>query len=227
MKLKKFIGLAAGLLTLLPLAHANNTTVSLGTIGVITGFGSASDNNLIYVANATDSDCTQTQTYAAVCGGGISISSWSITFDYTSLVNQVQMVQTPITFSGGWDITPSNDPIANPLYGALPYSDATNGIACCLNIITKVVFTATLPGSFTIYDPASGLQSLFIPQTPFSFTYIPTVDYLNAVGGPNLVGADLLVTNAPDITAVAPEPASFLLLSGGLAAVLLRRRRHC
>ncbi len=223
MKLKKFLVLAVGAL-LLSTGIASATMLSLGTIGVATGLGSAGDNNLIYVSNTTDSDCTLTQTYAAVCNGGIKISSWSITFDYTSLVGQAQVAQSPVTFSGGPDINPSNDWIDNPLYAALPYSDSANGVDCCLNIITKVVFSATLPTSFTIYDPSSQTESLFVPESPFTFTYTPSDAYLNALGSPNLDGVDLLVSNAVATAPLAPEPGTLLLFSGCLAALVLRRR---
>jgi hypothetical protein len=219
-------------------AFGATVQVSLGQIGVFTGVGAAPNNNLVFVSNNTNNDCTTASTFAYVCGA-MNITNWSVTIQYTALIGGIQVAQTPITedytsgasTAAGYNpsITPGNDFITNPIDGSLPYS-VTN--ACCDTLITEVDFTGTVPGSFTICDPnagcidPSGEVPFFLPSDPwtFTFSYIPGQNYLDFGSD----STDLLVSadnggGGGGGGGAVPEPATTSLLFAGVLVFAARK----
>ncbi len=189
------------------------SVVSLGNIGVAAGIGSAPEFNLLFLQNNTDSPCTSAATYLAPCSQ-LTIQNWSAQITYTNSTTGVHTIT-----HGGADILPGNDYFGAPLDGSLRYSDSASSISCCINIINKVVFTASIPSSFQVYDPSTTLMSTFFAQTPFTFTYIPSADYQSGNSTGDLTA--LLVPNGQ--TSVTPEPALNMLIGAGLMILLVAR----
>ena len=197
---------------------ATASTVSLGSIGAYAGLG-VTGYQSVYVFNQTgQGDCSQGTTYALSCDA-FNFTNWSLEVDFTALVNGQQVAQSPVFNSSatctalGCDIiSPGNDPTTSPLY-SLPYS-VTN--PCCDTLVTKVIFTATVPNLIHIWNPGDNAQSTFQPQTPFTFTAVFSAtpegqDYL--AGNVPAYLTDLLVTDAQagGGPPAVPEPGTWVL----------------
>src|SRR5689334_2141067 len=130
--------------------------VSLGSIGVFVGLGSSATDQQVLLFNQTgQTDCTTATTFALVCDF-VNITDWAVEVQYTALIGGNQVAQTPVTNSsatcsgtGCGTIVSGNDPTTSPLY-SLPYS-VTN--FCCDTLVTKIIFTGTLPSSFNVFLP--------------------------------------------------------------------------
>ncbi len=189
--------------------------VSVGQIGLLGGqFGY--QQFLVY--NLTGSGCASATTFPYVCDS-VNFTNWSVEVDYN---DSNGVAQTP-SFNSGLLIAPGNDPTSSP-QAVLPY-DITNTCPPCDAVVTRVVFQASLnPASFQIFDPGSSSYSTFFAQSPFSFTYTPSLDYQS--GNPSADFTDLLAGNAvapPPSGGSVPEPASFSLMIAGALAMSIRR----
>ena len=207
--------------------------VNLGSIGVWPGSGASDGYPLIVLSNQSglldqfnQPLCpTADATSGALSCDAVTLTDWSLEVDYTTLgggalLQQLAAHNSSATcgVSGCDTIISGNDSLGSPLY-ALPYSDA---------LVTRIVFKASLPSPITIWNPGDTVSSSFFLQSPFTFTIdIPPNDAY-ALGQSPYFLTSLIISDAPGPGPVpdVPEPASLILVFGGLLATIARRYRH-
>lgn len=200
--------------------------VNLGLIGVYAGPGAPEGYQLIVVNNQSSLvTCLASDSKSgALSCDAVTLTDWSLEVDYTALIgSQLQQV---VAYNSAATcgvaqcntIISGNDWLGNSLY-SLPYSDT---------LVTRIVFTASLPSTITIVNPPDTVSSSFFPQSPFTFTIDIPSDSAYALGTETWFLPDLIISDAPGPGPIpdVPEPATLSLAFGGLLAATARRVRQ-
>lgn len=201
--------------------------VNLGVIGIGVP-ASPGTFQQVLVFNQTQQDCTTASgPFALVCGG-VNLTDWTVTIDYT--VGVGGLAAAPVSNSsaeclangglpGCETLVPGNNPILDPLF-ILPYGPPGG------DIITRIVFTASVSGPLSVFSAAGGAMTLH-PDSPFTTTVVLAdsgtagTRYLN--GTIPFFYTDLLVSGEDFDPVAVPEPSTLIMLFGGALVLGVRR----